>query len=301
MLRDLFIEALLDPPKILVVGDVMLDRHVFCDVAGISPEDDLAPKLVKRSESKQPGGAANVVDNLQAMGADVTLLGVVGDDVSGSTLKALMPQAELIVDRRVTTVKTRYITTRGRHVARVDREQHNPIDGDTLVDIIDSMRGWVKRNPAGIIVVSDYDKGVVCDDVIDDIVASKRPYIVGAKIRNLDFYGKPDVLVHNLLESSRATSSGRAEWTVVTKGKDGCIVTCGGMHEQLYTNPREVGDPTGCGDSFLAAFSIGYAQQWLMPIPARLGNAAGAVAYDYVGAHSVTSDELVAELGCFDY
>jgi D-beta-D-heptose 7-phosphate kinase/D-beta-D-heptose 1-phosphate adenosyltransferase len=297
----MFASAMTEPPRILVVGDVMLDRHVFCEVTGISPEDDLAPKLIKKTESHKPGGAANVVDNLEAMGADAVLLGVVGDDPAGRILQSERPYAELVVDNRTTTTKTRYITTRGRHVARVDKEQCDPISGDTLTGVINFMRGWVKHNPTGIIVVSDYEKGVVCEDVMDDVVASQCPYIVGAKVHNLDFYGRPDVLVYNALESSRATSRGHSEWIVVTKGKDGCVVKHGKACEQLNTNQREVGDPTGCGDSFLAAFSIGYALKWPMPLPARLGNAAGAVAYDHIGVHSVTAYELLTELDRFTY
>jgi adenosine kinase len=91
----------------------------------------------------------------------------------------------------------------------------------------------------------------------------------------------------------------------VTHGAKGCLVIRDdaerGTVVKIETNPREVGDPTGCGDAFLAAFSFAFASGWSIEDAARLGNAAGAITYDHVGVHSVTLSELRHELDRFNY
>lgn len=290
------------PSAILVVGDVMLDRHIYCDVVGISPEDDLAPKLIERYTIVKPGGAANVAANLGSIGADVTLVGVIGNDSSGETLKGMCPKCILTYDEgRDTTAKTRIITSRGRHIGRIDKEVCTPLGGNVLANVIDAIRQWVKKNPGGLIIISDYEKGVICSEIICDIQVSKCPYIVGAKSKDMNRYGQPNVIVCNMAECNRATSHGKTEWMVVTNGKEGCIVTGHDHTERVGVRAREVGDPTGCGDAFLAAFALGFVLKWPMPLPARLGNAAGAVTYDHVGVHSVTPEQLATELDSFNY
>jgi len=294
-----------EKPHILVVGDVMLDKYLFCDVGGISPEDDVAPKLSVRSETRKPGGAANVAENLKAMGAYVNLMGLVGDDEESDTLRSILGNAWLIsTPARETTTKTRVITSRGRHVARIDKECPRPLDGDPLREAINLLRGWLKANPSGLVVVSDYAKGMVCPEIMGDIVASQRAYIVGAKKRDFSFYGSARAILCNEFEHSRAVSKGTAGALIVTHGAKGCWILRENAEEgmvKIDTNPREVGDPTGCGDSFLAAFSFAFSLNWSIEDAARLGSAAGAITYDHVGVHSVTLSELKHELARFDY
>jgi D-beta-D-heptose 7-phosphate kinase/D-beta-D-heptose 1-phosphate adenosyltransferase len=294
-----------EKPHILVIGDVMLDRYLFCNVTGISPEDDLAPKLKVQSETWKPGGAANVFENLRAMGANTSLLGVVGDDAEALVLRRILDSASLISDpERRTTTKTRVITSRGRHVSRIDRENVWRIGGPLLHEAIYILRGWLKAHPGGIVVVSDYDKGMICPELVADVVASQRAYLVGAKQSDFSYYGPAKAILCNEFEHSRRTVEGKADVLVVTHGAKGCWIMRNDAAQgmvKIETNPREVGDPTGCGDAFLAAFSFAFASGWSIDDAARLGNAAGAITYDHVGVHSVTLLELKHELERFDY
>jgi bifunctional ADP-heptose synthase (sugar kinase/adenylyltransferase) len=112
-------------PQILVIGDIMLDKHVHCEVLGLSSEDDLTPKIRIISEDVSLGGAANVAVNLRKLGAEVMLIGQVGTDGDGHRVDQLLETNEIANDiwcdsSRPTTVKTRYLTPRGRHIVRVD-------------------------------------------------------------------------------------------------------------------------------------------------------------------------------------
>lgn len=294
-----------EKPNILVIGDVMLDKYLFCNVTGISPEDDLAPKLMVLSETAKPGGAANVSENLRAMGAKVNLMGMVGTDDEADSLELLLSGAWLIpVDARETTTKTRVITSRGRHVSRIDRECSRRLDGDALAAAIHLFRRWAKANPKGLVVLSDYDKGMICPELMVDVVASQHAYLVGAKQRDFSYYGPAKAILCNEFEHSRMTNRGNAEALIVTQGAGGCWILRKSAEKEVMkaeTNPREVGDPTGCGDSFLAAFSFAFAAGWSIEDAVRLGNAAGAITYDHVGVHSVTIEELKHEFDRFDY
>lgn len=292
-------------PRILVIGDIMLDRHVHCEVLGLSPEDDLTPKIRVISEDVSLGGAANVAVNLRKLGAQVLLVGRRGTDGAGHLVDQLL-EADKIENviwcdqKRPTTVKTRYLTPRGRHVIRVDTED---------VSYSRAFMEWFERtvNCLGeldAIVVSDYAKGVVAGPVVDLLRDRyKCPIVVDPK-RQLEEYGKVFAVTPNLAEFEQYVDTDNLcgcpgpDWVVVTRGNAGCsLIDKKGLTSSTFdVRPREVGDPTGCGDSFVAAFTFAVVKGLPIETACRIANAAGAVKFDHRGVHAVTIQEIVDEM-----
>jgi D-beta-D-heptose 7-phosphate kinase/D-beta-D-heptose 1-phosphate adenosyltransferase len=298
-------------PNIAVYGDVMLDEHFICDVIGISPEDDAALKVRVLGREARPGGAANVAVNLAKLGANVSLSGVMGSDEAALELSKLL-RAENIDFRclqlgdRPTTVKTRYVTKRGRHLMRVDKECCDPLSHRDTEELT---RRLLDASSPACVVVSDYAKGVVQEDAMKPL-QSKAKVVVGPK--GIDFmkYGKVDAIVPNRLELYRASACAsddlleaaikalrrQSRVLVVTLAESGCVFVNkkGSCHYPVRA--REVVDPAGCGDSFLAGFAYALANGWQDDEACVVGNACGACAASHLGVHAVTRDEVKAEL-----
>lgn len=309
--------------KVAVVGDVMLDEHVECQVLGISPEDDLAWKLKTLRSWSRPGGAANVAMNLKSLGADVALFGAIGFDRAAEVLDEHLAHAGIqfkygLRTGRTTSVKRRYITQRGKHICRVDNEHITPINDGGL------LASQVLEFKPEVIVVSDYAKGVITHSLIEQFDVHSTPYIVDPKDKPFCFYGNAAVFTPNLKEFYAIQG---AEPTETTRPYDflrgeepqnpgqHILVKMGGNGADLYSaNPymweeikhydvrtREVGDPAGCGDSLIAGLAFALSLGWPMDKACRLAVAAGACAYDHTGVYSVTRADLEKELESYSY
>lgn len=171
--------------SVLVVGDAMLDRYIHGTVTRMSPEAPGAPVLAEEREVALPGGAANVVRYLTALGAAVAFISVVGDDPAGSDLTGLVggqPNVEpwlLVEGGRTTTVKTRYLAN-GRHLLRADREQTTPIPERLAERVLRIARDAMAAT--SLTVLSDYGKGVLAEGMAARLIAAAhetgRPVIV---------------------------------------------------------------------------------------------------------------------------
>src|SRR5205085_4706457 len=176
---------------VVVFGDVMLDEFVWGDVTRISPEAPV-PVVDIRRESVHLGGAANVLANLRSLGARAAVVGVVGSDRAGERVRAELREAgaldaeeNLIVDvSRPTTVKTRIIA-HSQLVVRADRERRTPVDATVEERVVSALRKLLRG--ADALVVSDYDKGVVTPNALDEILpaaeAAGVPVLVDPKTR----------------------------------------------------------------------------------------------------------------------
>lgn len=293
----------------LVIGDIMLDQHVMCDIVGFSPEDDLCPKLRVKNEILQLGGAGNVAANLLSLGCgDVALCGVTGEDQAGDTLNELLETFKInnLVIRdgdRCTTQKTRYLTPRGRHAVRIDQEDHNSISDQAILSIIEYV-GMVKPF---VVIISDYNKGVVTEELMKYLTTKTDiPIIVDPKQRNLSFYKKAFIITPNEHEANQAVRSGplckhiehESEYLVITEGKNGCKLynRKADRADHCSGRAREVGDPTGCGDSFIAGLTLSILAEMSIYEACQLACSAGACAMDHQGTHPVTNKEWVTEV-----
>jgi len=314
------ITQLFSQRRIVVLGDVMLDEFVWGDVTRISPEAPV-PVVDIRRESVHLGGAANVLANLVALGADACVIGVVGKDPAGERIQAGVLEASpsqqrdhLVVDEnRPTTTKTRIIA-HSQLVVRADRELRLLVNGATENRIIDRLTEALKS--AAALVVSDYDKGVVTPRILAEILplAYKRvPVLIDPKIRNLAAY-RPATLVTpnhhealrmaNLEEDSdegleRAARSIRkrlrCDAVLITRGDRGMLLLEGdGDPVFVKTAAREVYDVTGAGDTVIATLAAALASGASLVEAAALANHAAGIVVGKVGTATAKAEELLA-------
>lgn len=302
--------------SILVVGDLMLDQFVWGEVSRISPEAPV-PVVEVRDETMMLGGAANVANNLKALGGNAILGGVIGADLMGRAMKEMaanlaIDMTAVLEDSRPTTVKTRIIA-RGQQVVRVDREYSAYIEETVLDTMLSAIYGTADIIHG--ILVSDYAKGVVTHGLMQGLVdmAKKRgiPLLVDPKPANLEFYGGVTIITPNKKEAEALAgfeitdiaSLEKAARTIQERlGTEAVLITMGqqGMalwqrDEGLFTIPtmaREVFDVTGAGDTVIATLALGLASGLALRDTACLANIAAGVVVGKVGTAVVTLEEL---------
>ena len=305
--------------KIVVLGDVMLDEFVWGDVSRISPEAPV-PVVDIRRESVHLGGAANVLANVLALGAGGCVVGVVGNDSAGERIKATLsevcPQAEeylAVDDKRPSTTKTRIIA-HSQLVVRADREYRQPVNGQVEQRIIESLKKALQD--ADALVVSDYDKGVVTQHILEEILNlayDKVPVLVDPKIRNFAHYHPASLITPNHFEALRMTNLEEdsdeglhqaarliqeklnCDAVLITRGERG-IMLLERNHEPVYveTAAREVYDVTGAGDTVIATLAAALAAGASTLEAANLANHAAGIVVGKVGTATATADELLA-------
>ena len=304
--------------KVVVLGDVMLDEFVWGDVTRISPEAPVPVVDIKR-ESAHLGGAANVLANLVALGADATVVGVVGNDAAGGRLRNSLHEVSpgqdgfLVVDeKRPSTIKTRIIA-HSQLVVRADRELRTPVNGETEKRIIEKLKDAL--DGAAAFVVSDYDKGVVTPRILAEILPlaySRIPVLVDPKIRNFSSYRPATLVTPNHHEALRMTNlendtdDGLAEAAKLIRERLGCdavLITRGdqGMMLQegdegaifVATAAREVYDVTGAGDTVIATLAAALATGASLVEAAMLANNAAGIVVGKVGTATANASELI--------
>jgi D-beta-D-heptose 7-phosphate kinase/D-beta-D-heptose 1-phosphate adenosyltransferase len=305
--------------KIVVLGDVMLDEFIWGDVTRISPEAPV-PVVDIRRESVHLGGAANVLANLVALGAQACVVGVVGNDAAGDRLRSSLKEASplqadyLVVDEnRPSTTKTRIIA-HSQLVVRADREQRSPVNGETEKRILDFLRQAIQD--ADAFVVSDYDKGVVTPRILGEILPTayaRVPVLIDPKIRNFSHYRPASLITPNHHEALRMTNleadsddglhqAARlireklsCDAVLITRGDRG-IMLLEGDHEPVFveTAAREVYDVTGAGDTVIATLAAALAAGATMLEAANLANHAAGIVVGKVGTATASAAELLA-------
>ncbi len=307
--------------RVLVIGDVMLDRFVYGAVERISPEAPIPVVRVERT-ADMPGGAANVARNLADLGGRVILVGVVGGDPTADDLSeriAALPtiEARLIADHsRPTSLKTRYVAD-GQQVMRADRESCEPVSPTVARRLAEALEAAVAE--ADIVVLSDYAKGVLTDDVTRAAIEAARRagkrVIVDPKSKQLAKYRGASVITPNRLELKEASgqecatpaqvaAAGRrflderlCESLVVTLGKDGMSVIEGDEAAfYLPTAARQVFDVSGAGDTVVAALALGLAAGGDLVEAAHLANVAAGLVVAKRGTATVTTGEIMGAL-----
>jgi D-beta-D-heptose 7-phosphate kinase / D-beta-D-heptose 1-phosphate adenosyltransferase len=315
-------------PKILVAGDLMLDRYTWGNAARISQE---APVVVLRADCREarPGGAANLANMLLGLEADVTCAGVVGDDPAGEELRRLLTDAgadcrPILEDaRRPTSVKERFVGRAGsRHsnqILRVDHESCAPIDAPVearLIERIESLLPWHDA-----ILISDYGKGVCTPRLLRAAIDAANlvgvPVIVDPNSScPLDHYRGVTAIKPNRLETQRATglaidkpldalTAGRqlcrkleSRMALVTLDRDGMVLVERNGYGEIFTpeRARAVYDITGAGDMVLAVFGLCLASGSEASDAVQLANVAAGLEVERAGVVVVSRDEIRSEL-----
>ncbi|HEY6482437.1 MAG TPA: D-glycero-beta-D-manno-heptose-7-phosphate kinase [Steroidobacteraceae bacterium] len=307
--------------RILVFGDVMLDRFICGSVERMSPEAPV-PVMTIESGADMPGGAANVARNVAALGARALLIGVIGNDAAAGSLRDQLDKssaihAQLICDAsRPTTIKTRYVADR-QQMLRTDVESRSPLCGPVAQRALARYRAALAE--ADIVILSDYGKGVLSDAVtvsaIEAARAAGKPVLVDPKSRSFDKYAGATILTPNrhelqiacgqecssdeqVLAASRAIlAQGICSSVVVTRGSEGIsIVPTNGDAVHIRTVASEVYDVTGAGDTVVATLAVGLAGGARVDLAARLANTAAGIVVEKYGTATATVDEIVTRL-----
>lgn len=307
--------------RVMVVGDVMLDRFLIGRVSRMSPEAPV-PVVVHEHDEHRLGGAANVAHNLRALGAQVDLVGVIGPDEAGTQLVAELAvkgiaASGLVTDpTRRTTTKVRVVTTRNQQVARIDYES----TGDPGAPLEDALAAQVAARIAAahVVLVSDYQKGAITRRTMAQIVALAQanglPVIVDPKVPHIDYYAGATMVTPNHHEAESATNlridnyedarrAGEAlrqrlnvESVLITWGEHGMWLTYPGVEGHLPAMAREVADVTGAGDTVIATLALAIAAGATAAEAARLANIGAGIVVGKFGAATVSPQELLARV-----
>jgi D-beta-D-heptose 7-phosphate kinase/D-beta-D-heptose 1-phosphate adenosyltransferase len=317
----------LGQPRVLVIGDLMLDRYVWGDAERISQE---APVILLHADHREErlGGASSVATLLRALGARVSLAGVVGGDADGARLRRMLldqgidDESVLNDPDRPTTVKERYIgRAQYRHpqqMIRVDYETRAPLSAPRERELLQAITRQLRR--ADVVLVSDYDKGVCGAAILSAVIAAARGSglrVVADPIRGTDYrkYHGCSALTPNRLEAGLATgctiaSTAEAlaagdrlrerldlEAAIVTLDKEGMALShADGRRCVFPTRPRQVYDITGAGDMVLAVLGMALAAGADYDPAIRLANVAGGLEVERIGVATVTREEIVHDL-----
>ena len=293
--------------KVLVVGDFMIDHYIIGTSNRMSPEAPV-PVVTPEKEYSIPGGAGNVAMNLRSMGANVTCMGVVGDDSWGKKLLLILENngvdTKMIKTLRnhPTTLKQR-IYSDNKQVARLDTEK--AIDWDPSSRV----REKISDNDYDIIILSDYNKGVLnrpwfSTDSMDNV-------IIDPKKDNFIYYRNVNIITPNLNELRRASKieindnksildacnkliqECNFNYIVTKKGDKGItIIGKNNFVKHIEAHSIKNPDVTGAGDTVIAALSLAFAKTKDIEVSAKIANAAAAVVVGKLGTATATIDEI---------
>jgi rfaE bifunctional protein kinase chain/domain len=296
--------------NLLVVGDVMLDRYWFGDSDRISPEAPVPVVQVAKVDERL-GGAANVARNVAALGANTTILGVIGEDEAGNRIGELLRQSgvnsQLEVDPQVpTTVKLRVIA-RQQQLIRLDFEE---TPSQTALE--QKLARFEKAlGTADVLVLSDYGKGALSQvaAMIEYARAQNKVILVDPKGEDYEKYRGATVITPNRSELRQVVGrwadeddlTRRAQDLRCSLGIDALLLTRSEEGMSLFTDQgvshvraqaREVFDVSGAGDTVIATLAVALAAQWPLDRAMALANRAGGIVVGKLGTATVTSEEL---------
>ncbi len=300
--------------RVVVAGDVMLDRYLFGSTGRISPEAPVPVVHVQETDDR-PGGAANVAVNLAALGVSTSLIGVVGEDAAAQTLAAILEGSGIgcefaVADDRPTITKTR-VQSRGQQLIRLDEENAVAMPGDAVSG---KLAGTLAG--AGAVVLSDYGKGALSDvrAMISACRAADIPVLVDPKGTDFSKYRGASLLTPNQGEFEAVAGKATSDDDLVARARammdelalDALLVTRSekGMllveadAEPLFlsTQAREVYDVTGAGDTVIATLAAALASGQGLAAAAALANLAAGLVVRKIGVATVTPGELSAAL-----
>jgi len=309
-------------PRVLVVGDLILDRYVTGDVQRISPEAPI-PVLAARHREDRLGGAGNVAANLRAMGAEVEMVGLLGDDPYGVRLREMLGElgvetAGCVVDHaRPTTHKTRFISG-NQQVMRLDWEDSEEVAEALAAEILAHLDGRVQKAQA--LILSDYGKGTLSQVVIAGAIRLARaagiPVLVDPKGTDYARYRGATLVTPNRKEAEHALGRKLNDLDETAKGArdlielaelDAAVITLGaqgmfhlasdGTWGHVPTVARDVFDVTGAGDTAISHLALGLAVGLDLAEAVHLANHAAGIVVGRRGAAAVTRAEFAASIG----
>lgn len=309
--------------KVAVIGDVMLDTYWWGKVDRISPEAPVPVVAVSKREERI-GGAGNVALNIRALGASVSVISITGNDAEAEQLKTLFESsgintAHLVSStERVTTNKIRIIS-RNQQMMRLDAEVTKALSAQEEKDLISSFETYIEKEKPGIVILEDYNKGVLTPSVIERIIAlCKSNNILTAvdpKRKNFFAYKGVDIFKPNLHEAKEGLNiisdevSGESlqhihkqlheqldhNISLITLSEKGVFYQEDHEQKIIPTHIRSIADVSGAGDTVIAVASVIYAATKNVHLMAEVANIAGGLVCEEVGTVAIDKNKLLAE------
>jgi len=304
--------------RILVVGDIMLDRFIWGNVSRISPEAPV-PVVVVEKETLLLGGAANVVNNIYSLGGEVALCGVVGEDEMGQKITKRLDemgidrQGIFIDQERQTTVKTRIIAHH-QQLVRIDRETSDHLKPSLFRNLSKYLKRSIKHFDG--LILSDYGKGLLTKQLIREAIegarGAKKFVMVDPKTKYFFFYKGATVVTPNTAEASLASRISitdemslrragenllrrlKCKALVITRGEDGMAIFEPHQEPHLVpTEAKEVYDVTGAGDTVIGTMALAFGTGATIRMAAELANYAAGIVVGKVGTATIHQEELI--------
>jgi D-glycero-beta-D-manno-heptose-7-phosphate kinase len=307
--------------RILVLGDLMLDRFIWGAVSRISPEAPV-PVVEIKTESICLGGAANVAGNIRSLGGVPVPIGVIGADEEGNRLKKEFrflgsPISGLVVDKlRPTSIKTRIIAHH-QQVCRTDREDRTPLSQEIQSRVVERFHSALTSVDA--VIVSDYAKGLISPVLLKKTLpqahSAKKVVCIDPKMTDFAVYRPAAIITPNTAEAERGSgihiagksdliragkkilSDSGIEHVLITRGEEGmALFGTGSKVVHIPTVAREVFDVTGAGDTVISAIALSLVAGLSMLESAVLSNIAAGIVVGKLGTASVTPEELISAI-----
>ncbi len=301
--------------RVIVLGDIMLDKYIWGDVARISPEAPVPVVEVKKDTSCL-GGAGNAARSLETLGAFPLLAGVVGNDSEGEWIRKNVPYSGgIFFDKnRPTTIKTRIIAHH-QQVVRVDHEKKGAISSEIEAQIY----SFIQKEKHNGILLSDYNKGTLTKSLLNKVLSfaqqKKIPVFVDPKFENFLYFTPVTLITPNHVEAARIAQQEcttdpevegagkkilsliRTHYLIIKRGEKGMsIFEKGKKPVHIPTVAKEVYDITGAGDTVIATAALALLSGSSILEAAFLANAAAGVVVGKIGTATVTPDELLDAL-----
>lgn len=301
---------------ILVIGDVMLDEYFWGEVERVSPEAPV-PVVQVTSETWIPGGAANVANNICALGGRVIIVGVIGADLPGRRLRRLLRHSQvdirgLVIDKKRPTVTKTRVLAGHQQVVRIDKEDTSLVRKGERTRLLRQAR--VLAGEVDGIILEDYAKGVVSQELVEEVIKiarrKNRFLVIDPNENNLFTYRGARIVTPNRKEAQAATGLGwgadpgvmgrtllkkwGSEAVLITLGEDGmCLFEERKKVYYIPTMAREVFDVSGAGDTVVGTVALALAAGASLKEAACLANCAAGVVVGKLGTATANQEELL--------
>lgn len=321
-IRDLF--SGFDKLKVVILGDIMLDKYIYGNSDRMSPEAPVPVVDVTGKESKA-GGAANVAMNIRSLGATPYLFSIIGGDESGEELLAIINDQSIDTDNilhdgsRITTTKTRVIA-KGKHVIRYDSEQTNDIDESMQEDLCHSLIDFLSTEKIDIVIIEDYNKGLLTVSLIKSVIdvcnknnipvavdpkkknffAYKNCYLFKPNLREIKESLKIDFDPGNINKLNEIADSLQAQmphnFTMITLGDKGIYTRYKNISIKKEAHQRNIIDVSGAGDTVISVAALCIASGANAELTTEISNIAGGLVCEYSGVVPVDHLQLLDEV-----
>ena len=302
--------------KILVIGDIMLDKYIWGEVSRVSPEAPVQVVKVNK-ESYAPGGAANVANNVAALNGTVYMIGMVGNDEASKILVSELKNRKIntdgiIEDMHKPTIQKVRVIGKGQQLLRFDYEKDGYLDKGMEKKIFDFVVKRIQNIDA--IIISDYAKGVMTKNLTEQLIRlaneKKKSIIIDPKPKHKDFYRNSTLITPNndeicemlniaeeneesIMKAGKKLLEDLNAHLIITRGEKGMtIFEKNGKITNIPTKAKEVYDIIGAGDTVVATLALALSSNATLKEAAVLANYAAGITVGKVGTSTVTVEEI---------